>query len=375
MSSIEQFIRDNYNKPGHAIAYSSPEKIRDYLKKNGKDLPTDDIAKILAEFDGHNQHKEYHRPRYFNPYYTYKRRDQIQADLIDVRQLARENDGVTYLFLLIDSFSKKIWVYPLKNKSGKEVATVFRNHLEHDISKRIFRELCVDAGTEFFNSNVKKIIDDYSIHMQKASGYNKTAIAERANKTIQLLIYKYMTENESARYIDVLDKLVKSYNNRSHRSLRGMTPNEADEPLNEVTVRGLHRERFNKIKRISPSELKHMFSVGDTVRIKKLKPKFGSEARSYAPQFYGSYFTIRKIETHMPRPVFHVRSMDDNEDIIGGFYRNELSAVRGNVWKIEKILESRGKGKNRQNFVKWKHFNPSWNSWIRDEDITATYQS
>ena len=371
--TVTEFVRANYNNPGHPIAFSSPNKVYKYLKDNDKYLPLHEVQDLLAEFDAHNRHKEYHRPKYFNPYYIFSRREQIQADLIDVRQLSRQNNGVNYLFLLIDCFSKKVWVYPLKRKTGEEVSEAFRTHIESDPETRIFKELAVDAGKEFFNTKMSLVLERFAIHIQKTAGYNKNSIAERANRSIQLLLYKYMTQNETLKYVDKLNELVATYNARSHRTLNGLSPNEADLPENEVLVRGIHQQRFSSIKRATRFEIKKMFQVGDIVRIKQLSARISSLSRSYMPQYMSSYYIVREVDTRSPRVQFHIKAMDTNENIIGGFYRNELSAVKGNVWKIEKILKSRGKGKNLQHLVRWANFSPDWDSWISSQDILQRY--
>ena len=48
---------------------------------------------------------------------------------------------------------------------------------------------------------------------------------ERVQATLQNLIYKHITSRMNFRYIDNLDKLVSTYNNRVHRST-GLTPNQ-----------------------------------------------------------------------------------------------------------------------------------------------------
>ena len=46
---------------------------------------------------------------------------QFQADLIDVRNLKKANDGVVFL-TCIDVLSKYAWVVPLKDKTGTSMA-------------------------------------------------------------------------------------------------------------------------------------------------------------------------------------------------------------------------------------------------------------
>ena len=75
-----------------------------------------------------------------------------------MRAFSKHNDGVTFLLLVIDIFSKYGWVIPLKNKEGKTVAEAL---------KTIFKErkpekLWTDKGKEFYNKNVKDLIEIYS---------------------------------------------------------------------------------------------------------------------------------------------------------------------------------------------------------------------
>ena len=51
------------------------------------------------------------------------------------------------------------------------------------------------------------------------------------------------------------------------------------------------------------------------------------------------------------------------------FTCEELRKVRKNlstdVFEIEKILKSRGKGSSKEHFVKWKEYPNKFNSWIK----------
>ena len=73
--SNEDFIRKNYVKIGHPIAYSNPQTIYKHMKKINRNMSVEQIRNILSEFDAHNLHKFFRRPKYFNPYYIYKRRE------------------------------------------------------------------------------------------------------------------------------------------------------------------------------------------------------------------------------------------------------------------------------------------------------------
>ena len=49
------------------------------------------------------------------------------ADLVDMQAFAKFNHGVRYLLAVIDVFSKYGWLIPLKDKTGKSVASAIKN--------------------------------------------------------------------------------------------------------------------------------------------------------------------------------------------------------------------------------------------------------
>ena len=70
--------------------------------------------------------------------------------------------------------------------------------------------------------------------------------------------------------------------------------------------------------------------------------------------------------------IYRLKDFRD-EEINGTFYQSELQKV--DVWdddilqKIEKILKTKGKGNNKQYFIKWLHWPKKFNSWIYVRDV------
>ena len=317
--------------------------------------------------DSYVLHKEYKKPAEYNPYYVYKRRDLIQADLIDVRNLKSANDGVSFILLMIDVFSRKVWLYPLRRKTAAEVGDAIRQWLD-SLRGRKVKVYMSDYGSEFKNATVKKLFAERGIEQRFAHGTSKASYAERANKSIQLLVFKWLTDQETTRYIDQLQNFAKSYNKRGHRSLQFMSPNQADKPSNERYVRGLNMSRTSKVRRKNPK-----YQLGDIVRIKTDASKISSSRRAYAEQYKGEYFVIVRINRTLPIPMYYLRSMDDQTMLEGGFYGSELSKTQGNVFKIEQVLRRRTRRGKRELFVKWKYFGPQWNEWIPEENVVEVY--
>ncbi len=354
--NLKERILRAYGSPGHPIAFSGVNTVANFYKISKKRA-----QEILRENDAYVLHKEFKTPTEYNPYYIYKQRQLVQGDLIDIQKIKEKNDQIQYLFLLIDVFSKKMWVYPLKDKKGKTVLQALRHWLAQIDQPPITLE--TDQGSEFKNEVVSSFLQAKGIEQQFAIGTCKAAIAERANKSLQYLIFKYLTHTESLRYIDRLQDFVSTYNDRKHRTIL-MKPNEADLARNERKVRSFHMRRWAKIKRKIPK-----LKLGDMVRVKTAAKAVHSSRRAYAEQYNGEYFRIVRINRTLPIPLYYLRSMDTGEFIEGGFYPNELSVVRGNVFKIDKILQRRTVRRQRQVLVRWKYFGQTHDEWIPEETL------
>ena len=61
--------------------------------------------------------------------------------------LGKYNKGIKYLLYVIDSFSKYVWVIPLKDKKGVSIANGFEKVLND--SKRKTNKIWVNRGSEF----------------------------------------------------------------------------------------------------------------------------------------------------------------------------------------------------------------------------------
>ena len=255
------------------------------------------------------------------------------------------NDGYTFLLLVIDIFSKYGWIVPLKNKQKETVA----NELKNIFEERKPEKLWTDKGREFYNDKVKDLIEIYSTENEE-----KSSIVERWIRTMKEKIRKYLTDNNTYTYIDVLPELVEDYNNTVHSSIK-MTPIEASKKKNELTVwRNLYPDR-HKIHNLTPK-----FSVGDEVRISKKKKTF---EKGYTTRWTEQIFTIKEIQN--TNPITYKLEDLQGEEIKGTFYEPELQKTEQQVFRIEKIIKEE-KGKS---LVKWKGYSDKFNSWVDNKDL------
>ena len=98
------------------------------------------------------------------------------ADLVDMQAFSEFNDGIKYLLAIIDVFSKFGWMVPLKDKTGKSVATA----LKGVFTDRQPEKMWVDKGKEFYNRDVQKLVELYSTENEE-----KSSVIERWNRTMK----------------------------------------------------------------------------------------------------------------------------------------------------------------------------------------------
>ena len=120
---------------------------------------------------------------------------------------------------------------PLKAKQGQELVKAFQTILS---SGRKPNKLQTDQGTEFLNRVFQKFLRENNIDFFTVNSGLKASAVRRFNRTFKNKIYKYFTAKNTLTYIDVLPKLVKSYNSTYHRSIK-MKPSQVTKS-NEAKV-------------------------------------------------------------------------------------------------------------------------------------------
>ena len=103
-----------------------------------------------------------------------------------MQTFSKFNHGAKYLLAVIDVFSKYGWLIPLKDKTGKSVASA----LEVIFKERKPEKMWVDKGKEFYNKHVKDLIELYSTENKE-----KSSVVERWIRTMKEKMWKYLEIN------------------------------------------------------------------------------------------------------------------------------------------------------------------------------------
>ena len=129
-------------------------------------------------------------------------------------------------------------------------------------------------------------------------------------------MYKHLTAVSKNAYYDVLDYIVKKYNNTWHSTVK-MKPKD----------------------------------VGD------------NNFTEYVPNWSEEVFVVNKIKNTV-KWTYEINNLN-GEKIVGSFYEKELQKTDQKEFRIEKVIRRKGD----KLYVKWKGYDNSFNSWINKNDI------
>ena len=148
---IENELEKIYFNPPLPGSYGGVKSLYRTAKSNNVPNITEaKVRQFLAKQRAYTIHKPIRHKYQRNKTYVSGIDKQWQADLADMKSLAKWNDGVTYILTVIDVFSKHAWAYPVKNKGTQQVLNAFENILLESQPRKPIR-LQTDQGKEFVN--------------------------------------------------------------------------------------------------------------------------------------------------------------------------------------------------------------------------------
>ena len=299
-------LKKFYLDPKFPGSYSGAYKFYQEVKNIHPKVTLKKVNEFLKSQDAYTLHKRTRKPK-FRRTLVFKPRDLWQIDLLDMQKYSKENDGYRYICVIIDCFSRYVWVKPLKNKTGKATVKALALLLMNERPKLIQ----ADQGTEFFNRNVKRMLEAFGPKLYHTYTDKKAAIVERVQRTLRGRLGRLFTKRGNFKWIDKIDDIVTAYNNTHHSSIK-MKPADVDEEH-------IANIFFNSLPNLKKTI---KFSNGDRVRILIKKNKF---AKEFEKSWSEEIFKIKRIQN--TNPITYLIEDLDGEDIIGGFYTEELQAL------------------------------------------------
>lgn len=357
-------LKNIYTSIGEADALSSsPSRLQKQLlsRYNISNVSREQISDWLDHQFSHSIHKKASTHFKRNPIIAPDMDYQWQADLLFLDDLARFNDGNKILFVAIDVVSRFMWVEPMKNKTGASTTAAFESILRR-AKPRKPQKLQTDKGTEFLNSTFQSMLHHRNIEFFTTYSDTKAAIAERSIQTLKVLIYKYLKEINSNRFLDHLQNIVSTYNLTFHSSIKYAPADVSSDNVHEV-LNNLYGFLWEADALNNP---KPRFKIGDYVRVSKIHSHIFR--KGYKGYWSDEIFQIISIKNTVPRVTYGIKDLKGNI-IMGSYYENEIQKIpseslQHQYWNVDKILQTKTVAGKKMFFVKWEGHDDTHNSWI-----------
>jgi transposase InsO family protein len=186
-------LREIYTDPKDPAAFKGVETLYKRARELGIVASRDVVRRFLSGLNSYTLYAQSRRHYPRIPIYAHRVDQQWQADLADMQDLAKANDGHRYILTVVDTLSKFAFVEPTKTKTGKDVSAAFQAILERADPRKPER-LQTDKGKEFYNSQFKALCSRYDISHFSSESDQKAAGVERFNRTIKHLSLIHISE-------------------------------------------------------------------------------------------------------------------------------------------------------------------------------------
>lgn len=369
--NIDKYLKSIYTNPEAPASFSGPKKLYDQSKKDGQNISLKDVKKWLKSQNVYTLFRETKKPLRNREVIVEGYLSHLETDLMDIRQYSKHNNNFNYVLCLLDTFSRYLWIKLLKNKRFTSMHKAFNALIKQIYHKNIKNIISLksDRGSEYTSSKFKHYCKKNNIKQYFSTSDLQAHLVERVQKTIKRRIMKYMIENNTEKFIHILPKIVNSYNNTIHESLK-QAPSEINKDNETMSRLTQYKIRQKKKQKIPPNLKKgYDFKIGSTVKIFLRSSKMD---RAYWQKWSTENFIINQIFTIDKRLYFALIDAM-HEPLTGLFEANELQLVNPNpkdqIYKIEKILTTKMINNIEYKLVKWFGFPKKYNSLIKSSDL------
>lgn len=368
MTKFMNYLRKLYLDPHSNLAFTSFTRLYEHLTTKSKyDISKVYLKKLLSRIDVYTKHMQRKHKYKRSKIIPFELDFMFAADLIDLSKppFPSKNDNIRYICIMLDIFSKFVWAYPLKNKSADIMVDMFKQAFEGE-NPRIPQRIIFDRGQEFRAKKVQEYLNSKGITSIFTNSIKKSSYAERMIREIKDKMFKFLTHNQTMRYIDVLPSIVSGYNNRIH-TVTKMKPKEVNNSNALELYRTIYLPQI-KNKDICIRKQKAKFEIGSLVRISN--PSF-----VFVKGYHGLYSEkIYKVVAILKDcPIRYKLETLSGESIIGSFYSEEMVLtdidVKNSYFKIEKILGEKKIRNVTYVLVKWLGYDDKDNQYIKKSDV------
>ena len=260
---------------------------------------------------------------------------------LDILYLPRTRGArYQYAVLVIDGYSRFIFVRPLKTKSGKEVREALVDIIEKNGLYKA-QTFASDFATEF-RANAEYFKENYGIIWFWLKSKTKAFLAENAIRSFKALLYRYMRLHPKKNWADFYEKVVNQLNIRPLKSLQGYSPidfvSSASDVKSRTVLSGLNSSR----KKLKSPEYKKGDLVFVEIPASEIQRGFDIQR--------GTINRVAKVDTRSYPYLYELEDLEGKK-ISRSYYAIELKRafkLRNLPRQIKHIYASRRKNYKRE---------------------------
>ena len=346
-----------YSDIDNHAGLASIDKLYREIKKVDKKITKNDVKLFLSGQDSYTLHKVL--PRKFpRRKYLFKRPGHtLICDVFYLNPIVKTK--TPYILVMIDGYSRYLSIIPLQSLKATCIVPLFEKMLKENIY--IYSKIYSDSGQEFQSLKIKQMYRNLNIIWYTTySKEIKASIAERVILTIKRKLVKFITHFNSNDVIPAIYQIVETYNNTNHRMLMQCKPIDIHMLSNWGDIKSFSQKIYKKFN--SKIQLvKRKLSIGQVVRLNTARKLF---KRAQHIQNTVELFKIVKInENHIPI-TYNISELDNDDEIDGVFYHQELVPTLDSENYTITILKTRKKKKEIEYLVKYEDYPNSKPTWI-----------
>lgn len=377
---IDKYLTQRYYDIKQPAAFTSVQKLYDVIRREGKyNIPLKRIEEWGRTQDAITLNKR--------PIYKGRVQRKVVTGLmnsiwdIDLMVLNQErykiaNDGYAYVIVCVDILSRFGRVAAIKSKGSQDVIKGFKEIFAK--VKTLPRSTRQDNGKEFTAFHVKQYFKELGINQYFTNSSSKANYSEILIKNLKRRLFRLFQYRNSYRYTDILDDLLKSYNETHHSSL-GMSPsdvttaNQEDVWFRMYFPPTAYKRAFQKARHLTTRHVRKprdpfKYDVGDTVRVSYLKDTF---MRDFEERYSGEVFTITAKRLDQGIPIYFLKDYSGDK-VDGAFYERDIQKIvfdPDQSFKIDKVLKTRKRKGVDESLVTFASWPKKYASWIPTNTI------
>ena len=247
----------------------------------------------------------------------------IQVDLAFLPALKSPlNHNNVGFMVIIDVFSRYLWIKTFTNRKSLHVPL-------ETIIQQIKRETNkypdnITGDNEFATTQMHHLAAKYDFELWFGDAHEKfrTGIAERVIRTIKNLIKRYLTQNNTSKYIDILHDLIENYNNTIHRS------------INDTPANVLRTGKVGVVKKVE----KHIPQLAERTRVRILQ-KRDALTKGDVPTYGKNVYEVHGRD----RNRYVLRNKETKQPLQKRYGRHQLQPIK----RVNNVKNNQNNAKNR----------------------------